>query len=474
MRPLELTLVLACLLTLALLLQQPVIHPALYAALLVAPLVLGLAQYSIEGYRWQILPLYLVAAAFGLIAIAQMLPSLRGVQLPRWAAWTSSTFSIGAVLIGAGLAWFMPVFHLPRPTGAFAVGTRSEVWIDPHRADRRIPVQWWYPAPSGSAGERAPYIDDPTAFSAPFGVPGFFFHYLGAVRTNALVGAPLAANAQAYPVLLFSHGATGTRSQNSFQFEELASQGYVVLSIDHTFRFAVFDLDPGLLASAEGTQRFFAQWEERVLPEHVADQRFAVDQLERLNSFDPLGMFTERLDLRQLGLFGHSAGAAAGAEFCRQDERCRAFLSLDGHVHSVVQRDGLTQPYLFFGQDSDPTMSDAQLRERGFSPQFRDLARDMLQGIDAAMLRTSSPTYRLRLTLSGHVAFTDQSLMVTVAVGPLKAMVGLLPAERAHHVINAYTLAFFDRHLRGQTAPLLDGPAPAYPEVQWIATPEVR
>jgi hypothetical protein len=30
---------------------------------------------------------------------------------------------------------------------------------------------------------------------------------------------------------------------------------------------------------------------------------------------------------------------------------------------------------------------------------------------------------------------------------------------------NVYTLAFFDKHLKGLAAPLLDGPSPDYPEV---------
>ena len=38
-------------------------------------------------------------------------------------------------------------------------------------------------------------------------------------------------------------------------------------------------------------------------------------------------------------------------------------------------------------------------------------------------------------------------------------------ARRAHRIINAYSLAFFNRHLMGRPAVLLDGPAELYPEV---------
>jgi hypothetical protein len=62
-----------------------------------------------------------------------------------------------------------------------------------------------------------------------------------------------------------------------------------------------------------------------------------------------------------------------------------------------------------------------------------------------------------------HVDLTDVDLL-----SPLAQMIGLsgpIGAERAHEIINAYSLAFFDRHLKGRPAALLDGPAEEYPDV---------
>jgi hypothetical protein len=52
---------------------------------------------------------------------------------------------------------------------------------------------------------------------------------------------------------------------------------------------------------------------------------------------------------------------------------------------------------------------------------------------------------------------------------PLVSQMGLtgpINGQRAHTIINAYTLAFFDRHLKGLPAALLDGPAEPYPDVR--------
>ena len=42
---------------------------------------------------------------------------------------------------------------------------------------------------------------------------------------------------------------------------------------------------------------------------------------------------------------------------------------------------------------------------------------------------------------------------------------GPIDGQRAHNIINAYSLAFFDQHLKGRPVALLDGPAKQYPEV---------
>ncbi len=44
-------------------------------------------------------------------------------------------------------------------------------------------------------------------------------------------------------------------------------------------------------------------------------------------------------------------------------------------------------------------------------------------------------------------------------------MIGTIAPARGLQIVNAYTLAFFDRHLKGNTETLLDGPSSAYPEV---------
>lgn len=46
-------------------------------------------------------------------------------------------------------------------------------------------------------------------------------------------------------------------------------------------------------------------------------------------------------------------------------------------------------------------------------------------------------------------------------------LTGPIHGQRGHDIINAYSLAFFDRHLAGREVKLRDGPAEQYPEVMF-------
>jgi hypothetical protein len=65
-----------------------------------------------------------------------------------------------------------------------------------------------------------------------------------------------------------------------------------------------------------------------------------------------------------------------------------------------------------------------------------------------------------------HLNLTDVPLLIYAPFGRRVGLFGPIDAHRVHRIVNAYTLAFFDRHLKGMPATLLDGPA-QYPEVRF-------
>jgi hypothetical protein len=170
---------------------------------------------------------------------------------------------LGLLAAGAGAAWALPEPAFPEPSGPYPVGTTVAEWTDPARpepatrapGDRRTVVaQLWYPArePPGDT-ERAQYLG-PTQGEARtvaaglagyLGLPAFLLDGAARARTAAIPGAAVAEGDERFPVMVFSPGLGGVRTQNTAWAEELASRGYVVAALDHPYDSAAVVLDDG-------------------------------------------------------------------------------------------------------------------------------------------------------------------------------------------------------------------------------------
>jgi hypothetical protein len=361
------------------------------------------------------------------------------------------------------------MFRFPHPTGRHGIGTLTYHWVDADRpeaftadpADRReLMVQLWYPATPDPAAPRAPYVRDAAALaSAMTPLPELTPQQLHDVTTDAVESAPVADDQPSYPVLLFLEGIRfAYRQQNTFQVEELVSHGHVVAAIDQPYVAATVVFPDGRQAAYD------PRWEpphsafmDAHIPYLAQDASFALDQLTALNQADPNGILTGRLDLGRAGLLGMSMGAVVGGEACRLEPRLRAGLLMDAMMPAEVVRDGLRQPTMWITRDAD-TMRLERRRSGGWA---EPVIHETLDTMRAVYERLSGDGYYVQVPGIFHADMTDVPLLAPSRVG-LSGPVGV---QRAHRIINAYSLAFFDRHLKGQPAALLDGPAAQYPEV---------
>ena len=438
-------------------------RPRVGLALLWTALLLFAVHGLWEGVRWQMIPAYGLLAVTGLLTgIAYWLHQPRHHRRPTLIA---LTLGLPLWLLALALPWALPVPQLPAPTGPYAVGTVSYHLVDENRPEtysdapddqRQFMVQLWYPAADVTGRETAPYIDQVT-IAAPilatsFGFPRFLFNHLNLAQTASYREAPIHDDGP-FPVLIFAHGLSGFRGQNSFQLQELASHGYVVAAIDHTYgsRFTIFptgdivtyDADRVFPPGVEGSGNRLVQiW--------VGDIHYLLDQMAAWTAgADAEGMvdWTGRLNLDQLGLFGHSTGGGAAFEFCGRDPRCDAALGLDAWIEPVsadIQAAGLSQPLLLI--NAPDWISD----------------ENMLAG-QAFYDASQSDRYLLTVAGSDHFDFTDFP-----GFSPLTPYLGVAVTDQGattQAAVQAYTLAFFNHHLRDNAEPLLTGPAPAFPTI---------
>lgn len=355
---------------------------------------------------------------------------------------------------------------VPEPSGPHRIGTVSLHLVDESRKDpwvasvpkRELMVSLWYPAREVDRYPVAPWMPKAAAdrYLRDAGVPPGKV-LLG--ETHAHEGAPVDRRAGLLPVVLYSPGANASRSYGTGVVEELASRGYLVVTIDHTYDAAVVQF-PGdrVEVNPDGEVSDF----EKAVKVRAEDTRFVLDQITALAAGRnpdaehrklPKGL-DGALDLKRVGMFGHSLGGATTSSAMFADKRIRAGMGLDGATLGPVAEAGLDRPYLVVdtpgkgGMESNPALR-----------KFWSLLRG----------------WRLHLTLKGaaHNSFGDDvQLMPLVApflglsTEDLKGMVGTIPTARALAFQRAYPAAFFDLHLRGR-GHLLDKPSSRFPEVTY-------
>jgi hypothetical protein len=265
---------------------------------------------------------------------------------------------------------------------------------------------------------------------------------------------------------------------NTFQVEELVSHGYIVAAIDHPYTTAVVVFPDGRRATMppveqvqplvrssyippEQTPTLNGQVLEggSIIPYLAQDVVFTLDQLAALNQADPNGILTGRLDLQSAGIFGMSLGGIVAGEGCRLEPRLRACLVMDAAMPTDVVRTGLKQPAMWITRDAE-TMRLERQRAGGW-PEDEIIAH--LTSMRAVFESLPGDGYFVQVPGIFHINFTDVPSWTPLA--RLLGVSGPIGVRRAHTIINAYAVAFFDRHLRGLTAPLLDRPSDRYPEV---------
>jgi predicted dienelactone hydrolase len=364
----------------------------------------------------------------------------------------------------------IPANIFAKPAGPYAVGTHDTVFVDQKRAEtltkdpsdrRHVPVQIWYPA-EATGGEPAAYIRRPDEFGSFTG-----FKPVLHVKTNAVLDAPVAAKERKYPVLLYNHGGSWTRFSATFETEQLASQGYIVVSVDHLgfdkselmpdgYRFKSDTLGFPKPTETDRRADALASWDYLngvLFPIWVDDALFVLDQVEQLAK-QP-GPFHDRFDLDRIGAFGWSFGGATSMELAVRDRRIKAAIDQDGQLFGQARSKGTNRPVMMMHNGSDP-MADAKPAEKAA---MAELLAQVRAWDSVFRVASSGDVYDVTLAKTEHGNFSDLTLFF-----PRNKQ--LMDPRRAHEIILAYTEAFFDKYLKGKPkSPLLKGRASGYPEV---------
>ncbi|MFC4081056.1 alpha/beta hydrolase family protein [Amycolatopsis samaneae] len=356
----------------------------------------------------------------------------------------------GVAAAPASAAPGTPELALTAPTGGHPVA-RTELHLtdqaraDPWLPDRRreLMVSVWYPARRPSDRPAAYVTAQESELLTRQFDPGLPPDLVAGVRTHASADAPLWTPGHRLPLVLLSPGWSLPRASLSGLATDLASRGYLAVTVDHTYESTATEFPGGRITDCAacrvrdgippaGQDEFFA----RMTANRAADLSFVLDAL-------PRSWWGGRwIDRHRIAAVGHSAGGSAVLGGLVTDRRIRAAVSMDGRLSPPIPSP-LNRPVLLLGeQNSVPGGA------IGWDPNWREL--------------TGWKRW-LTVTGMGHESFSDVALLSE----QLGRVPQPLPSARATRIVRDYVAAFLDLHLRGEPQPLLNGPDEDYPEVRF-------
>jgi predicted dienelactone hydrolase len=249
--------------------------------------------------------------------------------------------------------------------GRHGVGRSESILVDSSRDDRVVPVDIWYPAAPDGHGERSVY----ELF------PGIGF--------TATAETDVAVAAGRHPLVVWTHGRTGTRTTYVLLCEALAARGFMVAALEH----AGDALADWILGAAvdDATNEI----------NRVADVRFVLDEL--FDAESPFATITAHIDADRVAVAGHSYGgftALALVGGTDPDLRVRAVAGLQSLTRSIPKQvlASITVPTLLVVGTHDATTPPSTDADRAWAKLGAD------------------PAWRVDVERAGHQACSDVGL----------------------------------------------------------------
>ncbi|WP_312113149.1 alpha/beta hydrolase family protein [Brevibacillus reuszeri] len=359
---------------------------------------------------------------------------------------------------------------LRMPSGPNLVGCKHFSYqFDPSMTDEKsrvIPCLCFYPAKGIGEGILKKYVNESI-------VPG-----TNEIETISYSNAPISDGK--HPLLLFSHGFNLFCEANTVQFEELASHGYIVLSIGHQGT-GLYELPSGEIlmpnnekllkalqtdacnglellstymawlggdgkvASMEEHHDFYKKMIE-CQPELTAHSEVWIeDSLVALDMFlnedkQENASFYKHVDKERIGAFGMSFGGSIALSLTHASDLIKASVNLDGFFYSTIWEKPIKKPVLLVQNDTGSFLT-------------------------YPFQNAENNAYMVTVKNSTHGNFTDYSeilaenYVASSVIGDKEvkqAMLGEIDPNEMERIINVLLLDFFDKYLMGKDSQILD------------------
>ncbi|MFJ6209471.1 alpha/beta hydrolase family protein [Lysinibacillus sp. NPDC092081] len=273
--------------------------------------ILTVSSVIVWSFRWVMLAILLfLLAIIGTVSLILKKSNIKQYKTSN-IVWKSITMILTFVFVLSPVIIF-PQHQSPKVTGEYEVATTTDTYVDKNRIEeftnkgdnRFVNVEFWYPKNADGT----------------------------------------------YPLLVFSHGAYGIKTSNRSTYTELASHGYVVVSIDHPYHSFYTRSEEGTIAtiSSDFRDEFEKNMNKGVYSNEeryniiqkwmklrTDDMNFVIDTILKKSKNDNNSLY-QHIDTEKIGVFGHSMGGAASVWLDRERNDISAVVNIDAPFFSEL------------------------------------------------------------------------------------------------------------------------------------------
>ncbi|MFE3572966.1 alpha/beta hydrolase family protein [Lysinibacillus sp. NPDC059133] len=280
-------------------------------AVFIVFVILTASSVIVWSFRWVMLAILLfLLAVNGTVSLILKKTNIKPYKTSN-IVWKSIMMILIFVFVFSPIIIF-PQHPSPKVTGEYEVATTTDTYVDKNRIEeftnkgdnRFVNVEFWYPKNADGT----------------------------------------------YPLLVFSHGAYGIKTSNRSTYTELASHGYVVVSIDHPYHSFYTRTEDGTVAmispdfrdefeknmnkgvySNEERYNIIQKW----MKLRTDDMNFVIDTILKKSKNDKNPLY-QHINTEKIGVFGHSMGGAASVWLDRERNDISAVVNIDAPFFSEL------------------------------------------------------------------------------------------------------------------------------------------
>ncbi|WP_237728489.1 alpha/beta hydrolase family protein [Paenibacillus sp. OSY-SE] len=317
-------------------------------------------------------------------------------------------------------ALVFPQHKLPKVTGQYEVATATYTYIDKNRIEefadtgknRFVNVQYWYPENSDGT----------------------------------------------YPLLVFSHGASGIKTSNASTFRELASHGYVVCSIDHPYHsfytvsddgsFTLINSDYKMEVDNVNKEGIYTREQlygliQKWMKLRTDDMNFVIDTIIEKSRNDTAPVY-QHISKDKIGVFGHSMGGAASVWIGRDRKDVSAVVNIDAPFFSELAYNNETGDFAASGKAYMTPILNIYSDDV-----WKQLGSNSTYAANYIADKNFMEAYTVHFQGAKHLSLTDLPLFSPLLAKMLQGGKAAIDQYYCIETENELILKFFDYTLKG-------------------------